>query len=177
MKAAAANPSALVELAESLRQEGRHAEALKEVERCLEQNPNHPRAVLLRGRLLYQEGKIVQALETLRPLGSILGQDEGFQAITTSLERLWQESNVQTEPAFATETMAGLLAQQGYLLEAMEIYRQLFLVSGREERLWERILFLREQLAREGSREARKEKIAEDLAGWDRWIQEQRRGN
>jgi len=107
----------------------------------------------------------------------MLGQDEGLKAITTSLGRLWQERNVQTEPAFVTETMAGLLTQQGYLLEATKIYRWLFLVSGREERLWERILFLREQLAREGSREARKEKIAEDLEEWDRWIQEQRRGN
>ena len=177
MKAPASNPSDLVELAESLRQEGRHAEALNEVERCLEQNPKHPRAVLLHGRLLYQKGNILQALETLRPLGSMLGQDEGLKAITTSLERLWHERNVQTEPAFVTETMAGLLTQQGYLLEAMKIYRRLFLVSGREERLWERILFLREQLAREGSRKTRKEKITEDLEEWDRWIQEQRRGN
>lgn len=130
MKAPASNLSDLVELAESLRQEGRHAEALNEVERCLEQNPKHPRAILLCGRLLYQEGKILQALETLRPLGFMLGQDEGLKAITTSLGRLWQERNVQTEPAFVTETMAGLLTQQGYLLEATKIYRRLFLVSG-----------------------------------------------
>ncbi|TAK07531.1 hypothetical protein EPO44_03850 [bacterium] len=150
---------------------------MNEVERCLEQNPKHPRAVLLCGRLLYQEGRMLETLESLHLLGSILGQDEGLKTITASLERLWQEKNVQTEPAFITEAMAGLLTQQGYLLEAMKIYRQLFLASGREGRLWERILFLREQLAREGSREARKEKIAEDLEEWDRWIQEQRRGN
>lgn len=175
MKTPASNPSDLVDLAEGLRQQGRHAEALKEVERCLEQNPKHPRAILLRGRLLYQEGKILQALEALRPLSSILGQDEGFKTVTTSLERLWQERDAQAEPAFVTETMAGLLAQQGYLLEAMKVYRQLFLASGREERLWERILFLRERLGREVPRETRAEKIAEDLAEWDRWIQEQRR--
>lgn len=177
MKAAAANPSALVDLAENLRQERKHAEALKKVERCLEQNPKHPRAFLLRARILYQEGEILQALENLRPLGSILGHDEGFKAITTSLERLWQEKNVQTEPAFVTETLAGLLVEQGYLLEAMDIYRQLFSACGGEKQLWEKILSLRERLVREGSRDAQKEMVAEHMEMLDRWIQTQKRGD
>lgn len=165
----------LADLAEKLRQEGKHAEALKTVECCLEQNPNHPRAILLLGRLLYQGGEPLRALAALRPLDFILGLDEALKTIAASLEQLWRERNSQTDPAFVTETMAGLLVEQGYLLEALEIYRQLLLASGGEKRLWERILSLRERLGQGGSRDAQKEKVIQALEVLDRWIQTQQR--
>ena len=164
-----------MELAERLRQEGRHAEAFQAVERCLEQSPKHPPAILLFARLLYQEGKVLQALDALRPLDSILGQDGSIRTIAAGLDQLWQARSSQTDPAFVTETMAGLLVRQGYLLEAMEIYRRLFLVSGGEKQLWEKILILRERFGREGSRDTQKEKLARELESLDRWIQAQPR--
>ncbi|MFQ5904243.1 MAG: hypothetical protein ACE5JO_11185 [Candidatus Binatia bacterium] len=80
------------------------------------------------------------------------------------------------DPAFVTESMAGVLVRQGYLLEAMEIYRQLFLASKGEKRLWEEILLLRDRLEREGSRETQRESVAQKLEVLDRWIQSQQRG-
>lgn len=176
MKERSSNPSELADLAEKLRQERRFNEALKVVERSIQESPKHPQALLLRGRLLYQEGKVLQALEVLRPLGSILRRDKGLKTITTGLEQLWQMRNSQMDPAFVTESMAGLLAQQGYLLEAMEIYRQLFLASEGEKRLWEEILLLRERLKQEGSRETQRERVAKELEALERWIQNQQRG-
>lgn len=176
MKMQSSSPSDLVDLAESLRLEGRSREALEALDRCLQESPKHPRALLLRGRLLYQEGSIPKALEGLRPLSSILDRDSGLKAITTGLEQLWDTRNSQMDPAFVTETMAGLLTEQGYLLEAMEIYRQLFLASEGEKQIWEKILLLRDRLEREGSRETQKESLAEELEALDRWIQKQQRG-
>lgn len=175
MEAPSLSPAELADLAEKLRQEGKQAEALKTVERCLEQNPNHPRSVLLLARLLYQGGKPLEALETLRPLDSTLGRDAALKTIAANLAQLWRERNSQTDPAFVTESMAGLLVGQGYLLEALAIYRQLFLASAGEKRLWERILFLRERLGQEGSRDAQKEKIVQEMEILDRWIQRQQR--
>lgn len=176
MKSQSPSPSELADLAESLRLEGRLGEALETVERCLEESPKHPRALLLRGRLLYQEGKVLEALEGLRLLDSVLGRDKGFRTLTEGLEQLWQRRNSQMDPAFATETMARLLVQQGYLLQAMEIYRQLLLASEGEKRLWEEILLLRDRLEREGSREAQDERVAQELEALGRWIQKQQRG-
>lgn len=175
MKAPSLSPTGLADLAEGLRQEGKLQEALAAVERCLQESPRHPRALLLRARLLYQEGKLLEALEVLRPLDSILGRDKRLKTITTGLDQLWQRRNSQMAPAFVTESMASLLAQQGYLLEAMEIYRQLYQVSEREKRLWEEILLLRDRLEREGSRETEKERVAQELEALDRWIQKQQR--
>ena len=169
------SPSELADQAESLRQQGRYAEAWKTVERCLELSPSHSRAILLRSRLLFQEGRPLQALETLRPLESILGEDDAFKAIATSLEKLCRERDAQTDPAFVTESMAGLFVQQGYLLEALGIYRQLFLASGGEKGLWEKILFLRERLAREGSRDTPTERVKQELELLDHWIQGQQK--
>ncbi|MBI2992044.1 MAG: tetratricopeptide repeat protein [Deltaproteobacteria bacterium] len=50
--------SELADLAEGLRQDGKYSEARETLERCLEQSPRHPRALLLLGRLQYQEGKL-----------------------------------------------------------------------------------------------------------------------
>lgn len=175
MKGPSSTPADLVELAERLRREGRRADAFQAVERCLGQNPNYPRAILLFARLLYQEGKVVQALDAIRPLRSLLGEDGTMRTIAAGLEQLWQERNSPADPSFVTETMAELLAQQGYLLEAMEIYRRLFLSSGGEKRLREKISLLRERLGREGSRDSRQEKLAQELEGWDHWLQGQQR--
>jgi len=170
-----ASSTELADLAESLRQQGRYTEAWKVVERCLEQSPRYPRAILLRSRLLFQEGKPLQALESLRPLESILGEDDAFKTIAPSLEKLCRERDAQTDPAFVTESMAGLFVQQDYLLEALGIYRQLFLASGGEKQLWEKILFLRERLAREGSRDAPTQRVKQELELLDRWIQGQQK--
>lgn len=164
-----ASSTELADLAESLRQQGRYTEAWKVIERCLEQSPRHPRAILIRSRLLFQEGKPLQALE------SVLGEDDAFKTIATSLEKLCRERDAQTDPAFVTESMAGLFVQQDYLLEALGIYRRLFLASGGEKQLWEKILFLRERLAREGSRDAPTERVKQELELLDRWIQGQQK--
>lgn len=168
-------PSSLADLAERLRHEGKGAEATKAVQRCLEQSPKHARGLLLLGRLQYQEGKLLEALQTLRALESILDRDESLRTITATLEQLWQRRDSQTDPAFVTETMADLLVEQGYFLEAMDIYRRLWPAAGGEKRLWEKILFLRERLAQEGSRNAQKEKVAREVELLDRWIEAQQR--
>jgi tetratricopeptide (TPR) repeat protein len=175
MKMQSSSPSDLVDLAENLRLEGRSREALEALERCLQESPKHPRALLLRGRLLYQEGSIPKALEGLRPLNSILDRDSGLKTITTGLEQLWDIRNSQMDPAFVTETMARLLVQQGYLLEAIEIYRQLLLTSEEKKRIWEEILLLRDRLEGEGSRGMERERVVQELEALDHWIQKQQR--
>lgn len=175
MKRPSSSPSDLADLAEGLRQEGRLRDALEAVELCLQENPSHPRALLLRGRLLYQEGKILETLELLRPLNSLLGGDERLKTIIAGLGQLWQKRNSQMVPAFVTESMARLLAQQGYLLEALEIYRQLFLTSEEKKRIWEEILLLRDRLGGEDSRGMPKERAVQELEALDHWIQKQQR--
>lgn len=162
--------SELVDLAEGLRQGGKYSEARKTLERCLEQSPRHPRALLLLGRLQYQEGKLLEALQTVRTLESVLGRQESLAVIADGLEQLRQMRNLPPDPEFATQTMAELLVQQGYLLEAIDIYRRLFVSCGGEREVWEKILSLREQLRREGSRDAGREKVARQLAVLDGWI-------
>lgn len=165
--------SELVDLAEGLRQEGKYSEARKALERCLEQSPGHPRALLLLSRLQYQQGKLLEGLETLRTLESVLGRQESLAVIADGLEQLRQMRNLPPAPEFATQTMAELLVQQGYLLEAIDIYRRLFVSCGGEREVWEKILSLREQLRREGSRDAGREKVARQLAVLDGWIEGQ----
>ncbi len=167
--------SELVDLAEGLRQQGKYSEARKSVERCLEQSPGHPRGLLLLSRLHYQEGRLLEALQTLRSLESVLGRQESLGAIADGLEQLRQMRNLPPDPEFATWTMAELLVQQGYLLEAIGIYRQLFLSCGGEGQVWERILSLRERLRQQGSRDAGAERVARELAGLDGWIETQQR--
>lgn len=175
MESRSLSASELADLAEGLRQEGRYSEARKTVERCLEQSPRHPRALLLLSRLQYQEGKLLEALQTLRTVESVLGRQESLAAIADGLEQLRQMRNLPPDPEFATQTMAELLVRQGYLLEAIDIYRQLFLTCGGERRVWEKILSLRERLRREGSRDAGREKVVQRLAILDGWIEAQQR--
>jgi len=173
METLSSNPSDLADHAEELRRQGRLKEALEAVERSLRENPKHARSLLLLSRLLYQQGKVLQAREALRPLDTALDSDRGWKTIAASLEHLWQSRSSQMG-VFVTETMAGLLVQQGYLCEAIEIYRQLFLASEGENRLWNEILALRDRLEREGSGEMSKERIDQELAALDRWIKKQR---
>ncbi len=169
--------SGLADLAESLRQEGRLNEAMETVERSLQENSNHVRSLLLRARILYQQGQILQALEGLRPLQSLLGEGRELKTIVNGLEQLSQKRISQTDPAFVTEPMARLLIQQGYLLQAIEIYRQLFLASEEKKVLWREILLLRERMEREGSREIRKERLSQEIEALDRWIEKHERGS
>jgi tetratricopeptide (TPR) repeat protein len=179
MKAGASTPSELVDLAESLRQEGRIDEALQAVKRSLEMEPQHPRAVLLLGRLLYQTGNVSQALSELRALGAALGQDRGFRTLTRGLEEILEAKRARVEDPhgesfFTTESMAQLLTRQGYHLEALKVYRDLYLASGGRPSLWLAILEIRDRLEREGSRGTKKEAVAEELADLNRWIEAQR---
>lgn len=164
-------------MAESLRQGGRFAAAIETVERSLQENCNHARSLLLRARILYQQGQILQALQSLRPLQSLLGKDRELATIVASLEQLSQKRISQTDPVFVTEAMARLLVQQGYLLQATEIYRQLFLIPEENKELWREILLLRDRLEREGSREIPKERILHEIEGLDRWIEKHKRGS
>lgn len=176
METTALSPSKLADLAEGLRQERRIGEAMEAVEQCLKVSPQHPRALLILGRLWYQNGMLLQALERFKTLESLLGKDQGLKNITTGLKQLQNARSSRIDPAFVTESMAGLLVQQGYLLEAMEIYRQLYLASEHERRLWEEILLLKERLEKEGSRETQKERVDRELETLDLWIQKQNRG-
>ena len=171
----ASSEGGIVDRSEGLRQEGRIQEALDWVEKFLQDRPDHPRAFLLRSRLLYEQGKLVPALEALRRLDSILARDHGLQDLIAALEQLSEIRKSPREPAFVTESMARLLVRQGYFLEAMETYRQLFLTSQEKGELWEEIVRLRHCLAREGSRGVEKERVVQKLEAWDRWMQEQQR--
>lgn len=175
MKMPSFSVSELADNAESLRQEERCSEALKVIEDCLKENARHPRALLLLGRILYQDGKPLEALQVLRRLDSVLGMDEALKNLVVGVEQLCKEKNSRTDPAFMTETMATLLARQGYLIEALEIYRRLYLASARESRLWEEILQLRNLLEREGSRATPGEKALQELATLNQWIHNNQR--
>jgi tetratricopeptide (TPR) repeat protein len=176
MNGRASSEWGIVDRSEGLRREGRIHEALELAENYLRDRPDHPRALLLRSRLLYEQGNLVLALEGLGRLGSILGRDQGLLELVAVLEQLSEIRKSPREPTFVTESMAKLFVQQGYLLEAMETYRQLFLSSREKGELWEEIVRLRDCLAREGSRGVEKERVVQKLEAWDRWMQEQERG-
>lgn len=167
----------LLDLAEGQRQRGYWKGAVESVGRCLEKRPNHPRGLLLLARLHYQQGKLPEAIEALRSLGSVLGADATLKSLASNMERLCQIRQSHSEPAFSTETMAGLLVEQGYLLEAVGIYRQLFVSSGeKDRRLWRAILDVRERLVQEGSKGVEGEKLARELVALEEWIEKQREG-
>ena len=169
-------PSDPVDEAEGMRREGRIQEALESVEKFLQERPDHPRGLLLRSRLLYELGKHPQALEGLREAAEIMGEDRELHSIVAALEQLGDGAKLWRVPAFATESMAGLLAQQGYFLEAMEIYRQLFQAAEERSDLWDEIARLRACAEREGSRGATLERVAREVEAWERWFKEHRRG-
>lgn len=162
----------LVDRAEELRREGRLEESLETVDRCLEHHPEHPRALLTRGRVLYQGGMVSRALSTLGSLEAMIGWDEGLARITECLRGLLQEPEPAMDSAFLTETMAELHIKQSYLWDAMEIYRQLYAAQP-EERLWRKILELRRSLEKE--RFKTREEKSRRLAALDQWIAGQRK--
>lgn len=164
----------LLDLAEERRQKGYLKGALESVGRCLEKRPDHPRGLLLWARLHYQQGQLAEALKALRSLGTVAGEDALLRSLAGNLERLGQIRRSQSEPAFSTEAMAGLLIEQGYLLEAVGIYRQLFVSSGeKDRRLWQAILDLEQRLRREGSKGVDGEKLARELEELEGWIGKQ----
>lgn len=165
-----------VDRAEAMRRQGRVQEAMESVGRFLRERPNNPRALLLRSRLLYQLGKPTQALEALYEVERIIGKDGELQSVVGALEGLRAREKPPTASAFATESMARLLDQQGYFLEAMEIYRQRLQAAPERGELWEEMARLRGRLEREGSREATQERVARGIEAWDRWLREHRSG-
>ena len=169
--------AALLDRAERLRRAGKIGEGLRLVEELVCQNPDHPRALLLQSRLLFERGSLSQALEVLQELGSVPLWQEELRSLRKGLDHLARLEAAGFDPAFATESMARLLVQQGYLLEGMGIYRRLFLASEGEKRLWEEMVRLRERVEREGSREAPKERVEKELAAWDRWLEKRQRGS
>ncbi len=177
MKAQSSDPSELVDLAESLRQGDRLLEALETIERCLQKSPRHARGLLLYCRILYLSRRYAEALHVLSSLEGILGRDEGLKKITEGLEELWQKPDPKMDPAFVTETMAELHISQGYLWEAMEIYRQIYLATEGEGQLWQKILKLRDRLELEESRKMQEEKASERLESLNRWINSRQGGS
>lgn len=168
-------PPTLADLAAELRSQGRLDEAAEAAARCLQRHPQHPRGLLLLGRILYQRGQYTQAVATLSLLESVMGRDETLGGILSAMEELREARRAQANPAFVTESMGRLLEEQGYLLEAVEIYRRLFLASPGGKELWDKILLLRDRLEQEGSRETQRDSIAQALEALDLWIKKQRR--
>jgi len=175
MKSRFSSASEFADRAEQLRQEGRLHEALEVAERCLRESPGHPRGLLLQSRILYLAGMYAQSVRVLASLEQILGSEEGLRKIKEGLEGLWQEPKPKIDPAFVTETMAELHIKQGYLWEAMEIYRQLYVVSPQRER-WQEILHLRSRLE-PGVGDTQEGKVDERLEALNRWIENQQRGS
>jgi len=175
MKSRFSSASEFADLADQLRQEGRLHEALEVVERCLKDSPGHPRGLLLQSRIFYLAGMYVQSLGVLSSLEQILGSEEGLRKIKEGLEGLWQEPKPKIDPAFVTETMGELHIKQGYLWEAMEIYRQLYVASP-QGGLWQKILQLRSRLE-PGVGDMQEGKVDERLEALNRWIENQQRGS
>ena len=175
MKSRFSSASEFADLAEQLRQEGRLHEALKVVERCLKESPGHPRGLLLQSRILYLAGMYAQSLRVLGSLEQILGSEEGMRMIKEGLDGLWQEPKPEIDHAFVTEAMAELHIKQGYLWQAMEIYRQLY-VALPQGGLWQKILQLRSRL-KPGVGDTLEGKVDERLEALNRWIENQQRGS
>ncbi len=161
---------------EMLRRRGRLKEGLAGVERVLEQAPGHPRALLVKSRLLYEQGSAAQALEALRLLERVRDRRE-LEPLAAALGRLEQES--ARAPEFATESMAKLLIQQGYFLEALEVYRRLFESAptpGERSELLQEIGRVQAMAERDGSRGAARERVERELGICARWLAERRGG-
>lgn len=151
---------------EALRRERRLDDGLQILNHVLEQRPDHPRAVLLRGRLLYELGSFARAVDALRRVGR-----NEFEPLILGLKRLEEAKQSVPSPAFATESMAKLLTQQGYVLEALEVYRRLLEAAESEIRFYDEIVRLRNIVESEGSREAGRERIERELRTWDQWLE------
>jgi tetratricopeptide (TPR) repeat protein len=159
----------LVDGAERLRREGRIDGAIAAVEQVLKETPAAPRALLLKSRLFYQSGSLAGALDHLRAVEPTLGRGE-LAELRMLLEQL--DSDLRPPPPFATESMARLQAQQGYFLEALEIYRQLFPGAANPNDLRDEIERLKDVVEREGSRDAAADRVSRELEICRRWLEE-----
>ena len=165
--------SGLLDDADALRRRGRLSDALEAVERVLAVAPEHRRALLLKSRLFYQNGTLGRALDVARALDPMV--DGEAAELIAALVRLDQAAH---RPApFATESMARLLAQQGYYLEAFEVYRQLFEASANRPGLRDEIVRIMEIVEREGSRDADAERVRHELEIAARWLDQHAKGS
>lgn len=164
-----------VDAIEAMRSAGRLQEALTVLERFLTAKPGQPRALLVRSRIFYDLGNMNQAVEALRDLSRRIGNDRA-QSILGAIERLRDSGKPSSDPAFATESMARLLAQQGYFLEAQEIYRGLYEASPEKIELASEVARLKTIVEREGSRGATRETMARELEVCDLWLKRHSRG-
>ena len=165
--------SGLLDDDDALRHRGRLSDALEAVERVLVVAPEHRRALLLKSRLLYQNGALGRALDVARALDPLVGGEAA--ELIAALVRLDRAAH---RPApFATESMARLLMQQGYYLEATEVYRQLFEGSASRPGLRDEIVRTMEIVEREGSREADAERVRHELDIAARWLEQHPKGS
>ena len=162
----------VLDTAERLRRRGEVAAALSAVDEVLREMPA-ARALLLKSRLLYQSGNLRGALDALREVESFRGTRE-FTELRLKLEEL--EDAQRRRAPFVTESMARLSVQQGYLLEAIEIYRQLFETAPNRSEILDEVARLKVTVEREGSRDAAAERVRRELDGCDRWLAEHPRG-
>ncbi len=169
---------AIVDRAEELRRGGHIEEALEAIERCLRVDPIHSRALLVQCRILYQRGMLAQALRILKMLWELLDGDENITKIAEGLEERWQQPKPLMDHNFITETMADLQVRQGYLWDAMEIYRQLY-TGVESEGLWAKILVLRDRLQKERDNtqdeQDEQDEQKERLEALNQWIKKQQR--
>ena len=169
------DPSNEVEEIESARRDGRLHQALAAVERVLKEKPNHTRALLVRSRLFYDMGSMTQALESLNDLGRIVG-DNRAQSIIRAIERLDDRIKLSSTPTFVTESMGRLLTQQGYFLEALEVYRRLSEAEPEKSELCDEVGRLKTIVEQEGSRGATRERVAREIEACDLWLRQHSRG-
>jgi len=159
-----------------MRRQRRLHEALEVVERFLRRNPDHPRALLLRSRVLYELDRTAQAVDALHTLQRIIG-DEMPQSILAAMERLADAIQPTTAPSFVTVSMASLFTQQGYLLEALEVYRRLLETAPDQEDWHAEIARLKTKVQQEGSRGATRERVARELEACEPWLKQRQRGS
>ncbi|HEY2986872.1 MAG TPA: hypothetical protein VGL11_04045 [Candidatus Binatia bacterium] len=150
-------------------------EALESVEEFLNAESDHSRALLLKSRLLYETGSVAEAIDSLRALGRIIVGAE-LESIIAALERLRGGEPSRQPQAFATESMARLLTEQGYFLEALEVYRQLFDAAPERGEIYDEISRLKAIVDQEGSRGATSERVAHELEAWNEWLRTRSRG-
>lgn len=163
----------VLDTAERLRRRGELTAALSAVDEVLREAPAAPRALLLKSRLLYQSGGLRGGLDALREVESVRGTRE-FAELRVNLEQL--EDDQRRRAPFVTESMARLSVEQGYLLEAMEIYRQLFEISPNRSEILDDVARLKAIVEREGSRDADAERVRRELEACERWLAEHPRG-
>jgi tetratricopeptide (TPR) repeat protein len=156
---------------DALRRAGRLQEALALVEDFLKEKPNHSWALLVRSRIFYDLGSMTQAVEGLRDLGRIVDPSR-FKSLIGAIERLRDSGKSANAPAFVTESMARLLAQQGYFLESLEVYRRLCEAEPGNDALRNEAERLKSIAEQEGSRDATRERVARELEAYELWLKQ-----